>query len=114
MPKNGWTCFHCGETFTTPGSARDHFGTISDIAGCQIKVGEERGLLMEIRKIQASERRLIAENEQLDHEAGSAAIYRRENRALREFIRISVIARGDVPEDIRKGAMTVLDKDAQS
>lgn len=21
MPKHGWTCFHCGETFTTVGSA---------------------------------------------------------------------------------------------
>lgn len=25
-PEHGWTCFHCGETFTTPGSARDHWG----------------------------------------------------------------------------------------
>lgn len=22
MPKHGFTCFHCGETFTTPGQAR--------------------------------------------------------------------------------------------
>ena len=28
--------------------------------------------------------------------------------ALREFIRISVIARGDVPEDVRRGAITIL------
>lgn len=26
MPKHGWTCFHCGETFKTPGKAREHFG----------------------------------------------------------------------------------------
>jgi hypothetical protein len=25
-PAHGWTCFHCGETFRTPGGARLHFG----------------------------------------------------------------------------------------
>lgn len=25
-PAHGWTCFHCGETFKTPGTARLHFG----------------------------------------------------------------------------------------
>ena len=25
-PAHGWTCFHCGETFHSPGGARDHFG----------------------------------------------------------------------------------------
>lgn len=25
-PEHGWTCFHCGETFKTPGAARLHFG----------------------------------------------------------------------------------------
>jgi hypothetical protein len=25
-PQNGWTCFHCGDTFTTPEEAREHFG----------------------------------------------------------------------------------------
>ena len=51
MPAHGWTCFHCGETFTTPGSARDHFGCepCADPA-CRIKVGEERGLVMALRK----------------------------------------------------------------
>jgi hypothetical protein len=51
MPKDGWVCFHCGERFTTSGSAEDHFGaTPGSLAGCQIKAGEERGLLMELRK----------------------------------------------------------------
>jgi hypothetical protein len=51
MPAHGWTCFHCGETFTTPSSARDHFGCepCADPA-CRIKVGEERGLVMALRK----------------------------------------------------------------
>jgi hypothetical protein len=54
-PPHGWTCFHCGETFKTPGSARDHFGRTPDSRpGCILKVqlGEERGLLMELRRVE--------------------------------------------------------------
>ena len=25
MPADGWVCFHCGERFTSPNKARDHF-----------------------------------------------------------------------------------------
>lgn len=50
-PPLGWTCFHCGETFTTPGAARDHFGgDASAEPACQIKAGAERGLVMALRK----------------------------------------------------------------
>lgn len=53
-PPHGWTCFHCGETFMTLGGAADHFGSTPDrVPGCRIKVGEERGLLMEIRRLEA-------------------------------------------------------------
>lgn len=53
QPEHGWTCFHCGETFTAPGAARDHFGeTPGKVAGCMIKAGDERGLLMEFRKLE--------------------------------------------------------------
>ena len=53
QPEHGWTCFHCGETFKKFGAARDHFGaTLDETAGCQIKAGEERGLLMALRKCQ--------------------------------------------------------------
>ena len=54
MPMHGWTCFHCGETFKTPGGARDHFGS-EPLAepGCKIKAGEERGLLMALRRAEA-------------------------------------------------------------
>jgi hypothetical protein len=54
--RRGWTCFHCNETFTTWGSAEDHFGKTPDTQpGCLIKirVGDERGLLMELRKAEA-------------------------------------------------------------
>lgn len=54
IPPEGWTCFFCGEHFTTYGAARDHFGAepIKE-AGCQIKIGAERGLLMQLRKAEA-------------------------------------------------------------
>lgn len=53
--KGGWRCFHCDETFTTPGAAADHFGNyLNSTPGCIIKiqVGDERGWLMELRKLQ--------------------------------------------------------------
>lgn len=50
-PEHGWTCFHCGDTFTTFGAARDHFGfDPSADPACKIKLGAERGLLMALRK----------------------------------------------------------------
>ena len=54
---HGWTCYHCGEKFTTPGGARDHFGATPDAdPGCCIKVllGGERGLLMALREAESS------------------------------------------------------------
>lgn len=51
QPEHGWTCFHCGETFNTPGGARDHFGfEPSADPACRIKVGAERGLVMALRR----------------------------------------------------------------
>lgn len=54
-PALGWTCFHCGETFTTVGGAQDHFGADpSKEPGCMLKVslGAERGLLMKLRALE--------------------------------------------------------------
>lgn len=61
----GWQCFHCGEIFTTVGGAQDHFGADSTKKpGCLIKValGDERGLLMDLRKAEDQLARLRAEN----------------------------------------------------
>lgn len=63
-PPHGWTCFHCGETFTTTGSARDHFGAEPTARpGCMLKVsvGAERGLLAELRKLELELGRLYRE-----------------------------------------------------
>jgi hypothetical protein len=72
MPKEGITCFHCGERFKTIGSAEDHFGaTPRALTGCQIKAGEERGLLMAFRKTEASRddwmQRALAAEAEVDH-----------------------------------------------
>ena len=65
--KRGWTCFFCGETFTTFGGARDHFGnTPIATAGCQIKLGEERGLQMALRRAEEELARYRAEDTDKD------------------------------------------------
>ena len=52
QPERGWTCFHCGETFKTFPSARDHFGhNPGRSPACIIKAGEG-GLLRQIRLLE--------------------------------------------------------------
>ena len=52
--QHGWVCFHCGERFTTPGSAAFHFGARPEATvACLIKYGQERGLVMALRKAEA-------------------------------------------------------------
>ena len=67
-PAHGWTCFHCGETFTTVGGAQDHFGADpSKEPGCMIRVslGAERGLLMKLREAEATIARYMQEDSDL-------------------------------------------------
>jgi hypothetical protein len=60
IPAHGWTCFHCGDTFKTPGAARDHFGfDMSTDPACRIKVGEERGLVMALRRLEQKYTKLL-------------------------------------------------------
>ena len=67
---NGWRCFHCDEVFYTPGAARDHFGgTPLSVPGCRIKAGEERGLLMELRKLEDEVTQLRLEREDMEYRA---------------------------------------------
>lgn len=48
-PAHGWTCFHCGETFTNRICARDHFGADETReAACQIKTSEG-GIIARLR-----------------------------------------------------------------
>lgn len=75
MPAHGWTCFHCGETFTKPGSAADHFGDDpSQRPGCVMKLANgDRGLIMELRKAVRQGQRLADRNENLEYQLGTAA-----------------------------------------
>lgn len=60
MPKHGWTCFFCGDTFKTPGGAKDHFGgNLGSTTACKIKF-EEIELLMAYRKLETELRNLRA------------------------------------------------------
>ena len=71
---HGWRCFHCDEVFLTPGAAQDHFGsTPLSRPGCQIKAGEERGLLMELRRLEDEVMRLRHEHENLEYQAEGAS-----------------------------------------
>lgn len=76
MPKHGWTCFHCGENFPLPGNARDHFGADpSRTPGCLLKVeaGKERGLLWQLRKIEAELDRYREEDTDLHRKIAAMA-----------------------------------------
>jgi hypothetical protein len=89
IPQHGWTCFHCGETFTTVGGARTHFGGVPDVApGCVTKVelGAERGLLTALRKAEDECRRAWAavHDETTDAHKAMHAMQSRHADALRE------------------------------
>jgi hypothetical protein len=66
-PAGGWRCFFCGEVFTTPGAARDHFGAEPfATTACQIKAGEERGLVMALRRAEEDLARYRADDSDAD------------------------------------------------
>lgn len=75
-----WTCFHCGETFTVHGAARDHFGGEDAEPGCLIdRVSLEtggrergRGLLMALRK---AEERIAALNREVESVENDARLW---------------------------------------
>lgn len=53
-PERGWTCFHCGETFTHENLARAHFGhSIDAMPGCVMRMQPgENALLRRIRSLE--------------------------------------------------------------
>lgn len=54
QPEHGWTCFHCGETFTHPNPARNHFGELPEAKpGCLLRMQPgEQPLLRQIRSLE--------------------------------------------------------------
>lgn len=74
----GWTCFHCGETFTDLDAARDHFGASQTAApGCLVKVslGAERGLLTALREAEDTIARYMEDDTELHR-----ALYQMQSR----------------------------------
>lgn len=97
-PAHGWTCFHCGETFMTPGGARDHFGVspASDLA-CRIKIGDERGLIMALRKAEAELCHIAAENYALQTDL---AIIKREKANVINKLTVGDVTTMPAPEEM--------------
>lgn len=51
VPKEGWTCFHCGENFKDFKKAQEHFGLKKDMTcACVLKICKDPCLVMELRK----------------------------------------------------------------
>jgi hypothetical protein len=113
-PKDGWTCFHCGETFWSEARARDHFGAnpLSDSA-CRIKAGQELGLVVALRDAEARLARYEAEDSDKDREIGRlisdhATALRREEeqgyeRGLRDARARSIRIAAEVKAGLRNG-----------
>lgn len=87
VPEHGWTCFHCGETFTQEHEARCHFGDdeTSDTA-CRIVARHERGLLEALRRAErdAANAMEAIHNECTDAAKAYHAQLARHNEQLRE------------------------------
>lgn len=64
-PEHGWTCFHCGDTFTCEKTARTHFGATPDaVPGCLLRMQEgDRPMLRLVRSLEADVAKLRAEAE---------------------------------------------------
>lgn len=66
IPDHGWTCFFCGETFTTIDAARYHFGGDPfDDPACRIKDGQEKNLLLALRRAQDELARYHADDSEI-------------------------------------------------
>lgn len=84
IPIGGWTCYFCGETFTTPGSASDHFGAEGQAPGClvdyriQVEQGGKpergRGLLIALRREQEKNEKLRRELEEEENNLANVQI----------------------------------------
>lgn len=115
-PRHGWTCFYCGETFKTVGSAADHFGNNMHTAepGClidyrvQVEEGGKpergRGLLMALRKVEAELARYREEDTNLHRQihgmqsAHNTALMREEEKGYARGLRDGVNLPADSPE----------------
>jgi hypothetical protein len=72
-PEHGWTCFHCGETFTHQMAARLHFGaSIHDEPKCQISAHKLRAMEQQLRRYQEEDTDLHREIARMKSDHASA------------------------------------------
>jgi hypothetical protein len=83
-PPDGWTCFHCGETFKTWNGARDHFGATPDETPlCLIAHrGSMFMLARRARNAEATARAAHAERNRAEEKEAAA------NQSLAELFRL--------------------------
>ncbi len=93
-PERGWTCFHCGETFTNSIEAGRHFGrNQSAEPACRIKGAKEQGLVIALRAAEAELDRYRKEDSDKDREMGrmqsdhDVALRREEERGYEKGLR---------------------------
>lgn len=74
QPAHGWTCFHCGETFTTENSARDHFGEYPGTEPACIDRAKHSAaeLLRRARRAEYEAKRAYGLSNEADERAGGA------------------------------------------
>lgn len=114
-PRDGWTCYHCGETFYNNFLAAQHFGAPPDgVPGCLLKVERgERGLLASLREAEAELARYRQEDTELHRkiarlscEQGEVARCEEEKgyaRGLRDANARAVRIAGEVKRGLRNG-----------
>ena len=113
MPAHGWTCFHCGETFTKEGAARDHFGNDQGDQSACVMFDElgTRGVVMALRRAVSLSRRQGGKIEHLEYLLHGEAIDYQRITGMRaahdtaceiESLRGQLIAAEAVITDIRK------------
>ncbi|WP_428988192.1 hypothetical protein [Methylocapsa aurea] len=113
-PAHGWTCFHCGETFLSPGAARDHFGAdqLQDPA-CRIKAGEEQGLVRALRRAENELERYRCEDSDADRAMAALrsdhaqALITEEEKGYARGLRDAGYQAEASPEDLRARGWTV-------
>jgi hypothetical protein len=71
-PEQGWTCFHCGETFHKLGCAEEHFGKIPErTPTCELRK-EDGGLEGAFRRLEAEYLDLLMRFQLSDETVGHA------------------------------------------
>lgn len=98
--ERGWRCFHCGDTFRSERTAREHFGSDeSATPACRIKAGAEGGLLTALRESE----RALAEAWGTIHGESSEAQRALAHQAARHYQQLTVAEETGYERGLRDG-----------